>query len=151
MNDLLKITLRSLAVVVFLSGCTVQLVSKYDDQTDTNVTALQKKFDSYFVNLKSESYPNCSYFNNMSFYKDADVEISGILVRAKAIPKNDITVNQLDAINTAISDLEKLHKLKDKQNVCIDPTSIDTDRILFNTIFTAILKLEIAKKRGESK
>jgi len=151
MKELLRILSKCIVVIMLLSGCTIQFVSKYDDRTDTNVTALQKKFDTYFINLKSESYPACSYSNHISFYNDAKIQLSGIQVRAKAIPLNDITIKQLESLSLAISDLEKSQQLKDKESSCINPLLIDTDQVMFNSIFTAILKLEIAKKRGEAK
>jgi hypothetical protein len=129
----------------------MQMVSKYDDQTDANVTVLQKKLDTFFVNLKNESYPDCSYSKNKSFYDDVKVQLSGIQVRANAIPNNNITIQELDALSKGISGLEKNQKLKDNDNACLNPAIIDADQTMFNSMFTAILKLEIAKKRGEAK
>jgi hypothetical protein len=138
-------------MICLLSACTMQVVSKYDEQTDTNVTALQKKFDTYFLRLKNEKYPECSYTNNKAFYDDAKIQLSGIDVRAKAIPNNTITVQELDALSQSLSSLEKNHILRDANQSCLPASIIDSDQTMFNSIFTAILKLEIAKKRGEAK
>ncbi len=140
-----------LVSVVLLSGCHVTLVSNYDEQTDANVTALQKKFDAYFLKLEGASFPECSFTANKSFYDDVTIELNSAQVRANAIPKNDITIQQLDALSKAIVDLQKAQKMRDDKNSCLPAEIVKTDKSLFNSIFTAILKFELAKKRGESK
>lgn len=140
-----------LVFVMFISGCTVTLVSKYDEQTDANVTALQKKFDAYFLKLDGASFPDCSFAANKTFYDDVNVQLSSTQVRANAIPLNDITLQQLDALSNAISGLENAQKMRDSKSSCLPAELVKTDRTMFNSIFTAILKFELAKKRGESK
>jgi hypothetical protein len=141
-----------LICVYNLSGCAITLVSTYDEQTDMNVTALQKKFDVFFLTLEGlSSYPDCSYTTNKPFYDDSKEEISGIQFRANIIPKNDITIKKLDSLSKAFSSLEDLHKLKDKAHTCLSKEEIEPNRTAFNSIFTMILKFEIAKKRGDVK
>jgi hypothetical protein len=142
-----------LAVAVsalFISGCTVTLVSNYDEQTDANVTALQKKLETYFLKLDGASYPDCSFAANKAFYDEVTIQLSSAQVRANAIPKNDITVQQLDALSKAIDDLESVQKLRDGKASCLPAEIVKIDRTMFNSIFTAILKFELAKKRGEA-
>jgi len=134
-----------LAFAVGLSGCTVKLISSYDETTDRTVTALQKKTEAHFVNLESvESLPECKYDAQKQFYSDAKVDVSAIAVRAAAIPKNEITTKEVELLSSSFDDLEKLHKIG-----CLSKDQIATLRGPFNTIFTAILKLELAKQRGE--
>lgn len=150
----MKHAIRNVLVIVvttlFISGCTVTLVSKYDEQTDANVTALQKKLDTYLLKLDGATYPDCSFAANKSFYDEVNVQLSGAQVRASAIPKNDITVQQLDALSKAIANLETVQKLRDDKKTCLPSEIVKVDRTMFNSIFTAILKYELAKKRGES-
>lgn len=83
------------------------------------------------------------------------MDLSAIEVRAKAIPQNDTTVKQLVLLNDSLNLLEKLHKLKDKKSQssgelrCFSPDELLPTRNALNSSFTAILKLEFAKKRGE--
>lgn len=141
-----------LICVYSLSSCAITLVSTYDEQTDKNVSALQKKFDAYLLKLEGlSSYPDCSYASNKPFYDDSKVEIDSMQIRANAIPKNNITLQQLDSLSKAFSSLEDLHRLKDKTSTCLSKEEIEPDRTAFNSIFTAILKFEIAKKRGDTK
>ncbi|OGU15940.1 MAG: hypothetical protein A2076_04650 [Geobacteraceae bacterium GWC2_53_11] len=142
--------LALLCSVIVISGCPVTLVSKYDEQTDANVTALQKKLDTYFLKLNGASYPDCSFAANKSFYDEVNVQLSSTQIRANAIPKNEITIQQLDILSKAIVDLEQAQKLRDGKGSCLPTEIVTADRIMFNSIFTAILKFELAKKRGES-
>jgi hypothetical protein len=136
--------------VMIMSGCTVTLVSNYDEQTDANVTALQKKLDTYFLKLDGASYPDCSFAANRSFFDEVNIQLNSAQVRAYAIPKNDITIQQLDALSKAIADLGNVQRLRDDKRSCLPAEIVSTDRTLFNSIFTAILKFELAKKRGEA-
>ena len=43
-----------LPVLLGLSGCTVKLVSSYDEATDRAVTRLQRKVETFLVDLGSE-------------------------------------------------------------------------------------------------
>ena len=88
--------------------------------------------------------PECAYDNHKKFYQDSKVTISAIEVRAKAIPKNTITIEQIGLLKDSLDKLEKLHKLG-----CFSAGQVENLRNSFNTSFTAILKLELAKKRGE--
>jgi PBP1b-binding outer membrane lipoprotein LpoB len=135
-----------IAAALALSGCTVTLLSSYDETTDKNVTALQKKTEAHFVSLESSvNPPDCDYAKHQAFYDEAKVDVSAIEVRAAAIPKNDITTKQSKLLKDSLESLEELHK-----SGCISKEQIAPLREQFNSSFTAILKLELAKRRGES-
>jgi len=127
------------------TGCTVKLISNYDEITDKSVSDLQKKVERFFLTLESqEGLPECSFDNHSEFYKEAKVSVSAIEVRALAIPDNDITIKQIALLKENIEMLEQLHKIS-----CLTKEQIEPLRINFNSGFTAILKLELAKKRGD--
>jgi len=134
-----------LALVFALSGCTVKLISSYDETTDKSVTALQKKTEAHLVALETvEGLPECKYEKHKQFYEEAKVEVSAISVRAAAIPKNEITTEQTILLASSLDSLEMLHKI-----ACLTKDQIKPLRMQFNSSFTAILKLELAKRRGE--
>ena len=163
LKEYLRIRLWALAgsaLIGLCTACTVQLISPYDEQTDKSVTALQRKVETFFVKLEGlQVSPECRYNNNKTFYEESKVDISAIQVRAVAIPKNDVTSEQIQLLSKSLDALEKIHSgklatkgdAKTKGNGCMDPAELAADRQAFNSSFTAILKLEIAKKRGESK
>lgn len=134
-----------LALMVALSGCAVKLISSYDETTDKTVTALQKKTEAHLVALEAvEGLPECKYEKHKQFYDEAKVDVSAITVRAAAIPKNEITTEQSILLSQSLVSLEKLHKI-----ACLSKDQIAPLRTQFNSSFTAILKLELAKRRGE--
>lgn len=134
-----------LTIAVALSGCAVKLISSYDETTDKTVTALQKKTEAHLVALEAvDGLPECKYEQHKQFYSEAKVDVSAIAVRAAAIPKNDITTEQTMLLTSSLETLEKLHKI-----ACLSKEQIAPLRIQFNSSFTAILKLELAKRRGE--
>ena len=135
----------SLTVMLVLAGCTVKLISSYDETTDRAVTDLQRKTEAHLVALESvEGLPECTFEHHKQFYDEAKVDISAITVRAAAIPKNDITTEQTTLLANNFDNLEKLHKI-----ACLSKDQVTLVRSHFNTSFTAILKLELAKRRGE--
>ena len=135
----------ALAQIMIQTGCTVKLISSYDDSTDRAVTDLHKRFETFFLMLESkEGLPECKYEQHNLFYQDAKVSVSSLEVRARAIPDNDITIQQIVLLKENIELLEQLHKLG-----CLTKEQIEPLRISFNSGFTAILKLELAKKRGD--
>ncbi|WP_374564958.1 hypothetical protein [Nitrosomonas sp.] len=135
----------SLILVVVLTGCTVKLISSYDEATDRAVTDLQRKTEAHLVVLESvEGLPECTFDHHKQFYDEAKVDVSAITVRAAAIPKNDITTQQTALLASNFDNLEKLHRI-----ACLSKDQITLVRSHFNTSFTAILKLELAKRRGE--
>lgn len=140
---LLGIAVLTLALVI--SGCSMKLISSYDETTDKTVTALQKKTEAHLVSLEAvEGMPECKYEKHKQFYDEARVEVSAIAVRAAAIPNNEITTAQTLLLSNSLESLEKLHKI-----ACLTKEQIKPLRTQFNSSFTAILKLELAKRRGE--
>lgn len=140
---LLSATLLATALV--LSGCAVKRISSYDETTDKTVTALQKKTEAHLVALEAvDGLPECKYEKHKQFYEEAKVDVSAIAVRAAAIPKNEITTEQTVLLSKSLKSLENLHKI-----ACLSKDQIVPLRTQFNSSFTAILKLELAKRRGE--
>lgn len=136
-----------LAVLLGSSACTVKLISSYDEATDKAVTNLQRKVETFLVDLGSEQgSPKCAYDNHKAFYGDVKVDVSAIRVRAAAIRQNELTVEQLRLLDDSLNKLERLHKIG-----CPSTDQLNALRTAFNSSFTAILRLELAKKRGALK
>lgn len=143
LGPILGVVVLGLSLAV--SGCSIKLISSYDETTDKTVTALQKKTEAHLVALEAaEGLPECKYEKHKQFYDEAKVDVSAIAVRAAAIPKNEITTEQTVLLSSSLDGLEKLHKI-----ACLSKDQISPLRTQFNSSFTAILKLELAKRRGE--
>jgi hypothetical protein len=133
-----------------LSCATVKLVSDYDEKTDTAITAFEREIDGYLGKLVSNAgTPVAAYASNSTFYAGARDDIRAMQFRARALPKNRITVEQLDLLMRSLDALESLHR-------SAGPTGIPADQVTplrnaFDASCTAILKFEIEKKRGKAK
>ena len=99
------------ALVFLVSGCSsVQLISNYDETTDRNAQALQRKFDSHLVSLQNSGEEGLKFKNNQEFYESASVDLTALKVRAEGIYKNKITIEQIDLATTNLAYLVLLNK-----------------------------------------
>lgn len=154
-------TLYSLLLVATLSACSVQLVSEYDEQLDKGITELQKQTASILAKMnKSLNNPSISY--QARDYDELRSTLDILLVRSQSRDKNEATTNALYAMGFATLEdpptppqgnvpkdsfsLQKRHMLKDAMTA----EDLRDLRTLLNTRYQAILRLELAKKRGSS-
>ena len=130
---------------VALSGCTaINLMPNYDERTDKLVTALQHKFETFFVRLEDTIGTDAaSYEHNKAFYQEIRVDISALELRVNAIPNNTKTQEQVTLLKDNLKLLKAFHQQGLKSTAVIDPP-----RQLFNMSLQNILRLELAKKRG---
>ena len=132
------------------AGCTVKWIADYDETVDKSVTALQRKLTTFFVDLESKlGTPEEAHANYVDTYKDIRVDISALELRVNAIPKNKITRGQIKLLKQNILKLENLHKTGLGQGIEGKKMVLMIIQNDFNTALAAILKLELAKKRGE--
>ena len=151
--------LRNLAVtitILFLLSCSmlkVQWVSDYDPVTDSLVTEMQKKTDIFFIKLQEAKKETCFYESNSSFYLDMRELLAQLSFRVNLIPENKQTIEAFDKLNNNFNEFENnLHKqyYSRSKGACMSPDLVKDNLTAFNIQFRAILKLEIAKKRGKS-
>lgn len=145
-----QITLRTsylLGMLFLLSACNVKWVSQYDAQTDQAVTKLHRNMETFLTTLEGQQVPDCLASEHSAFYQQSLVDVRALKIRAKAIPNNDLTLQQLTLLEDNLTLMHKVHKLQDSSNSCIAPGLITFNRSNFESIFTAILKFELAKKR----
>ncbi len=132
-----------LALLLTLACCGITLISGYDEITDNAVTQLQRKVDTFLIEIqRNVGTSEVGYENRKEFYDEVRIDIDAIRVRAEAKEKNEITLRQLKTLQESVDSFEKLHELG-----FIKPEEIEPLRQAFDTIFTAILKLELTKKR----
>ncbi|MBV6477838.1 MAG: hypothetical protein HGGPFJEG_00582 [Ignavibacteria bacterium] len=143
---------RFFIIISFLSfllqGCSnIRLISDYDEITDVTVNNLQRNVSAFFVKMeRTIGTDSAKYENNIAFYDDAKVDLDILSVRAKAFEKNGIVEKQVKALSQMFSDLESLHKIG-----FVDASQIEPLKQPFNSAFTAIIKLQMALKRGDGK
>ena len=131
-----------------LLGACVTLVAPYDEKIDDMATTLQREVSVEIETLSGAEKPDCLYPNHVSFYRDARVDVAALAVRAEAHEMNAQTIRQIEDLRGALDDLEALHKIATQANRCMRPDEFSDIRRGFDQITGAIIKLEIAKKRG---
>lgn len=101
----------------------------------SSVTKLQKDFETFFDVMENQSdLYKCDYLKHTKFYQDSKVKVSIIAVKAKAIPKNYITIKQVGLLKDSINNLERLHKLGR-----FSSGQVESLRISFDSIMTSIV------------
>lgn len=139
-------TAMVLLIILQFGACTIKLISDYDQQTDEAVVSLHKQIESLLIKIeKSTGSTKSAYINFEKLYDDIRTDLASLQLRAKTRPLNEIQVTQLSNISNQIDLLEKAHR---------SPEGIIKDEIpiirgAFNQAIEAILKLELAKKRGD--
>ena len=131
-----------------LVGCSVKFISDYDEVTDRSVIELQKRVETFLVKMEGVAGTSAGeYANNRAFYDETKVALSGMRVRAAAIPKNELTMQAVALIEENIENLRQLHERRGEKG--LSKLLVEPIRTALNTQFTAIMKLELAKKRGD--
>ncbi len=133
-------------ILASLMGCmTVRLIAEYDQQFDQDLTAFQKALDAHLNRVeRAIGTGDADYASFVSFYDEARASLNGMKMRAAATPKNDFTIEQVALLIENFGHLEDLHKGGLKAN------DIPPMRTAFGLNVEAILKLDLAKMRGES-
>lgn len=145
--QLIKHSLLTVAFLLLFQSCSsVKLISDYDEITDNTVTQLQRNTSNYFVVLeRTVGTPKADYENYISFFDNAKIDLNTLEIRTAALEKNEIVQEQISELKKMIENLEKLHKLGFSSAEMIEPLQQP-----FNSAFTAIIKLQMALKRGKN-
>jgi hypothetical protein len=134
-----------LLFILFLSQSCVRLISNYDEITDKSINSMQEKVSKFFVKLdRNIGTDDAKYDKHKEFYDDLKVDLNTLKIRTNAIDNNEIVQQQLAELTKMVSDLEQLHK---RGFVSID--LLTPLRNSFNSAFTALVKLQLALKRGK--
>jgi hypothetical protein len=108
---------------------------------------LQRSVDLFLLGLaRNPRPPSCTYAARAAFYDTAETAVNSLTIRNRARDKNQLTVQQLELLDSSLVTLERLHRVRG-DNTCMAPEAIEPLRANFNTSFAAILRLELAKKR----
>lgn len=133
--------------LLLLTACNIRWVSEYDAQTDQAVTQLHRKTETFLTHLEQQQVPDCLSSKHQAFYQQSLVDVRALKVRAQAISNNEITLQQLSLLEENLTLMQKIHKLQDTSDSCLAAGTIQFNRSNFESVFTAILKFELAKKR----
>lgn len=129
-------------------GCSsVRFVSEYDEVLDVGTSDLQRRVETFLLDMESKAGTTAGeYAANRAFYDAVQVEHIVLRTRAQAVPNNALTVEQLDLLGTSFDKLRELHDRGGANG--LPREVVEPARTALTTQFVAILRLELAKKRG---
>lgn len=130
---------------IFQSCFSVRLISEYDETMDKTITSLQEDVTRLLVNIETHlGSDKASYANHISTYENIKVKLRILEARASILDKNKVISGQVAELKNVMTNFEKLHR--------IGFTNMDQLKLLdnqMNTLFTSLIKFQIALKRGE--
>jgi hypothetical protein len=140
-----------LLIGLLLGACPAHFVSDYDEIFDKAISDTQTKTDALLQKMMDPQSPMRKYTAAKASYADIRNDIHSLKLRAQANNAgnlNEITLKQLDTVDDNLAKLEVQHA-KSPQGPSVEFVRIAQD--IIDTQFSAILKFEVAKKRGETK
>ena len=148
----MRCKLRSSGLVLLLvfaiSGCTVQLVSKYDSRTEGSVLKMREQLSELFFELDDQAgrAPECTYKNHTEQYKKIWVGFDLLAMRERTKHKNKTTSSQIEVLDNGLKKLQKKHK-----KACLSKVEIVVLNKSLTGLLDSILRFEEAKLRGAPK
>lgn len=138
--------LIGLCLMVGICGCSnVCRVAEYDSHMDIAISELQRKVETFLTQMeRGGNRGEASYERNVWFYDEVRVDLSAINVRAGAVTGDGPLLEQLRLLAEQILLLEGVHKNG------LDGTAIQRVRGAVNACCTRILRLELARRRGDA-
>ena len=139
--------LLGLLLALAAGGCTsVRLISDYDEVVADSITALQRQTERLLLIIeRNVDTTEASYEELRPQHDQLMVELRTIRTRAAAHPRNELTVEQIDLLAENLDRLDQAHEEGFEAR-----EEIELFRSALERQFSAILALELAKKRGES-
>jgi hypothetical protein len=116
------------------------LISQYDQEIDQGVTAFQKKMDLFLI----QKQRNPAQPINQDLYDGVQVDLTVLHTRAASVPKNVETTRMIENVIAQVDTVEAHDRAGKSGSVFYQFAQSTIDQDCGN-----ILKLELAKKRGE--
>jgi len=134
---------RFIPMVFLLHSCSeVRLIQEYDETTDRKVTLLQEKFARFFIRMQKQyNLPEGGFPKYEGFYEDVHTELNVLEVRNRAIPRSQITGEQIGLLEKQVDQLETLHQ----KGFTVYEEVVPVKNAMESS-FAAILKYQIALK-----
>lgn len=134
--------------LLILSACSVQLVSHYDARTDQSISSIRAKLTRLFFELEEQqgNKPDCTYENHSEQYKQLWVDLELMAMRERTKSNNDKTEEMVEILDEGLKKLQKTH-----QKGCLNRLQIKFINKSLSGMLDSILRVEVAKLRGEPK
>lgn len=137
--------LPRLLLALVVTACSVTLVARYDEVFDRSASSLQHRFDSHLTRLMAlpPASDSAAYPASAPFYLAYQVDLRALLLRARSLPRNELTAQQLEAVAASIEEVRATHERRTR----LDTAFARVSRDLVNQGWQGVLALELAKQR----
>ncbi|SBS31054.1 hypothetical protein MSP8887_01420 [Marinomonas spartinae] len=138
------ITINCLLLCFLLTaGCSVQLVSPYDERTVEQMEKIDQKIDHFYLILQSVPAKDRSFKDFSSGYLDIDAQIRSLERRQEIRDKNQETLKQTKILASLWQQDIAAHKKKNS----ISDFMIKRRMAQYQRLMSALIKGELAKKQ----
>lgn len=124
------------------SGCSVQLVSDYDHQSQQQMMNVAKQVERFYLELALQPVEKRSYQVSSKGYIQIDVELSALLLRQKVRELNELTTKQVTMTQT----MWQQDQLTHRKNNTISDFIIKRRRAQYQRVFLAMVRGEQMKQ-----
>ena len=143
---LLPLTL--ILLITLISGCSIKLISDYDQLIDQYATELQSEIETFLIKMERlAGTVEGSYGESTGFYDQIQGTLTTLLLRAETVAGDQTVAEQIVLLQKNLENLRQLHEGQGEKGLTKELTG--PMRVAFNTQFKAIVKLQNALKRGE--
>lgn len=132
----------ALVALLLAVSCSTTLMARHDEHIEAAVVELQPALDRFLTEAALDP-ENAPYRTAAGFYTECALKLRTTLMWARSHPRNDETIEQIELMLDNLEVLRAAH-----ESGPLDPAACMVFRDMFNTGWTAILTLEMAKKRG---
>jgi predicted N-formylglutamate amidohydrolase len=106
-------------VALLIAGCTVRLISDYDEVTVQKTVELQEQCESLFVSLEDAATTadpaDDLYAAHAEQYDDIEVSLRMLESRADLVKKNEITKEQVKLLRDSIAKIRDAHRARSSE------------------------------------
>lgn len=142
---LLPLTL--ILLIALISGCSIKLISDYDELIDQYATELQSEIETFLIKMERlAGTTEGTYTKNIGFYEEIQGTLTTLALRAEMLDDNKIVAEQIALLQKNLENLRELHELQGEKG--LSQELAEPMKVAFNTQFKAIIKLQNALKRG---
>ncbi len=130
------------ALLLLVVSCGVTLIAPYDPEIDRGCVELHGRMDRFLHGLRSE--PQATFVDSLDYYDHYELDVRALRFLARGHDQNDLSVQQFDNMLASLEQLRLAHSAGP-----LAPETADVLRDLFDISWSAIRRLELAKKRGD--
>ena len=132
----------TLLILLALNGCSVQLISDYDRQTQQQMSMLAKKIDRLYIELSMKPAEQRQYQSFINKYIDIQVDLRALENRQQVRSMNELTLKQVELTTQLWLEDQSAHQ----RNNTVSDFIIKRRQSQYRRIFIAMIRGEAAKQ-----